>query len=440
VENPSLIYRFTRGLIRLALRFYYRRIEVAGAGTIPLDGPLLLLANHHNGMIDPLIVIAASPRPVRYIGKEPLFRIPILGWFMRQLKCIPAYRTQDAGYSKEKNDALFAAAKEAFLADGTIGIFPEGGSHTDPGLLEFKHGAAKMALEAEALGDFRLGLRAQLVAIHFERTRLFRGRVLVTFGASQPVAGYRERFASDPRGAVAALTRDLRSKLSSMILDAENAEVAHLTGVVERIMRSEGPSPGLEERFQRRKAVLERYRSHRERRPAEVESVRRLLTQYDRIVRLAGSGDGQIAAPRRWPRTLWHALVNTLLLILGGPVFAYGLALHAVPYGISRICARLSGKDEDNRSSVGLLVAIAVFPLWYAGLAVAGWKTLPAKVWMPLLLLGPPAGLVALAWLDRFEKFARETAGLWLGVTGARGRLARMRREIVKRIESLEGE
>ncbi|HKS16429.1 MAG TPA: 1-acyl-sn-glycerol-3-phosphate acyltransferase, partial [Planctomycetota bacterium] len=85
-------YRLVRGLIRAALGFYYREIEVTGADSVPAEGPLLLLANHHNGMIDPLIVIAASRRPVRYIAKEPLFRIPILGWFMRRLGCIPAYR------------------------------------------------------------------------------------------------------------------------------------------------------------------------------------------------------------------------------------------------------------------------------------------------------------------------------------------------------------
>jgi 1-acyl-sn-glycerol-3-phosphate acyltransferase len=433
------IYRFVRGLIRTALGFYYREIEVAGAASTPAEGPLLLLANHHNGMIDPLIVIAASPRPVRYIAKEPLFRMPVLGWFMRKLECIPAFRSVDPGYSKDKNGQLYAAAKDAFLAGGAIGIFPEGGSHTDPALAEFKHGAAKMALEAEGLAEFRLGLRAQLVGIHFERTRLFRGRVLVTFGEPQPVAGYRDRFASDPRGAVADLTRDLRGKLSAMILDAENEEVARLSAVAERVLRDDGESPGLEERFRRQKEVLRRYRSLRETRPAEVEAVRRLLRRYDQMLGAAGSGDRQVAARYRVGRALGYALKNTLLLILGAPVFAYGIALHAVPYGVARACAFLTGRDEDHRSSVGLLTAMFLFPLWYLGLALAGWAWLPPIAWIPLLACGPPAGVIALRWLDRFERFARETGGLWLALTGpgVRRRLAAWRREIAERLEKL---
>jgi len=432
-------YRFVRALLRAALGFYYREVEVAGAERIPADGPLLLLANHHNGMIDPLIVIAASRRPVRYIAKEPLFRIPVLGWFMRRLGCLPAHRQKDAGYAKEKNEELYRAVKEAFLAGGAIGIFPEGGSHTDPALADFKHGAAKMALEAEALADFKLGLRAQLVGIHFERTRLFRGRVLVTFGDSQPVAGYRERFTGDPRGAVAALTKDLRARLAVMVLDAENEEVARLAAIAERILRDGGSAPDLEERFKRQKAVLDRYRQLKETRPAEVEAVRRLLRNYDRMLRLVGSRDGQVRAEYRWPRILGFALRNTAALLLAAPVFLLGIAVHAVPYAAARTCAVLYRGEEDHRSSVGLLSAIAIFPLWYAGLVIAGWNSLPLRFWLPVVLCGPPAGYVALLWLDRINRLARETAGLWIALTGpgVRRRLAAWRREIAVRLEKL---
>ena len=434
-------YRFIRALIRTALGFYYREIEVAGAETIPAEGPLLLLANHHNGMVDPLIVIAASRRPVRYIGKEPLFRIPVLGWFMRRLGCIPAHRQRDEGYAKEKNLELYRAVKEAFLAGGAIGIFPEGQSHTDPALAEFKHGAAKMALEAEALADFKLGLRVQLIGIHFERTRLFRGRVLVTFGPPQPVLEYRDRFASDARGAVAALTRDLRGKLAGMVLDADTEEAARLSGIVERILRHEGPAPDLEERFRRRKEVLERYRRLKETHPAEVEAVRRLLRRYDEMLKLVGSGDGQIAAQYRWTRLLGYAVKNTALLILAAPVFVLGIALHVVPYFITRGCSVLMGNAEDERSRVGLLSAFFIFPLWYAGLVIAGWQLLPVAFWLPVIACGPPAGLIALRWLERFRGLARETGGLWLALTGrgVRRRLAAWRREIGIRLERLAG-
>jgi len=435
--NP--FYRFVRGLIRAALGLFYRELEIAGPGQVPSEGPLLILANHHNGMVDALILIASSSRPVRYIAKAPLFRIPILGWFMRRLECIPAHRGQDRGYTKERNEDLYRAAKDAFLAGGAVGIFPEGASHTDSALADFKHGAAKMALEAEALADFRLGLRVQLAGIHFERTRLFRGLVLVTFSPPLGVDGYRERFAADPRGAVAALTEELRERLSKMVLDAESEEVARLAAMVERLLRSEGPVPGLEERFRRQKEILERYGRLKQTHPAEVEAVRRLLRRFDRMLRLVGSGPGQVAAEYRWPRILAYALKNTAILLIGAPVFALGIAVNSVPYLAARGCSLIGGDTEDHRASVSLLSAFLLFPAWYAALIVAGWKLLPPEVWIPVVAAGPFAGFVSMRWLERFRRFGRETAGLWLALTGpgVRRRLRSWRIEILARLERL---
>ncbi|HEY3226514.1 MAG TPA: 1-acyl-sn-glycerol-3-phosphate acyltransferase [Planctomycetota bacterium] len=438
----TLFYRLVRGLLRAGLGFYYRELEIAGPGQVPSEGPLLIMANHHNGMVDAFILIAASIRPVRYIAKEPLFRIPVLGWFMRRLECIPAHRSQDPGYAKGKNEELYLAAKDAFLSGGAVGIFPEGASHTDPALAEFKHGAAKMALEAEALAGFRLGLRVQLVGIHFERTRLFRGRVLVTFSPPLGVDGYRDRFAADSRGAVAALTEELHGRLSKMVLDAESEEVARLAAMVERLLRSGGPAPGLEERFRRQKEILERYGRLKRTRPGEVEAVRRLLRRFDRMLGLVGSGPGRISADYRWPRILAYALKNTAILLIGAPVLALGIALNAAPYLAARACSLIGGDTEDHRASVGLLSAFFLFPAWYAALVVAGWKLLPPEVWIPVVAAGPFAGFISMRWLERFRRFGRETAGLWLALTGpgVRRRLMTWRREIETRLERLAQE
>ena len=98
-----------------------------------------------------------------------------------------------------------------------------------------------------------------------------------------------------------------------------------------------------------------------------------------------------------------------------------------------------TGRDEDHRASVGLLVSVFLFPVWYVLLFLAGWRWLPPMVWIPLLVCGPVAGYVALRWMDRFERFGRETAGLWLALTGPgiRNRLAAWRRQISDRLERL---
>jgi len=82
--EPTLVYRVLRGIVRVALRAHYTRLEVVGAERVPDTGPVLVLANHHNGLVDPMLVIACCERPIRYISKSTLFRIPVLGFFLRR--------------------------------------------------------------------------------------------------------------------------------------------------------------------------------------------------------------------------------------------------------------------------------------------------------------------------------------------------------------------
>src|ERR1043166_436662 len=180
----GVAYNFARGFLRIGLRAFFREIEVRGAENLPRDGPCVVAANHHNSMMDPFLLLVAVDRPMSFIAKAPLFKIPVFGWMLRSLNCIPAHRSQDAGYAKEKNEQLYAAAAKTLVSGAALAIFPEGKSHSEPQLAEFRHGASKIALEAEAIQP---GVRIQLVGLHFEKTRGYRGNELIQVGPTHPL-------------------------------------------------------------------------------------------------------------------------------------------------------------------------------------------------------------------------------------------------------------
>jgi 1-acyl-sn-glycerol-3-phosphate acyltransferase len=434
-----LIYRFVRWLLRAALRLYYTEIGLVGRENVPLDGPLMMLGNHNNGMVDPFLMIAASPRPLRFIAKAPLFKVPILGFFLRRLKSVPAQRAQDAGGQKQDNSALYQAVKDSLSSGGAMALFPEGKSHDDPGLAEFKHGAAKMALEAEHLSDFKLGLRVQLVGIHFERTRLYRGKALVTIGPTMTLDSFRDAYAADPRAAVEKLTGELQARLSKMVLDADSVELARLADLAERLTRDEDEDPTIRERFQRKKMLLETYEKLKETRPDDVEELRQQLRRYDQVLRVLHVRDDHVEADYHVGGALLWALKNTILLALGAPFLAVGTVLNAVPYWITRLCVFFAGPHVDMRSSSGLLVAILAFPLWYAVLAWYGWKHIDPRIWIPILASGPITGTFAIRWMERWRKLAKETWAVWIAwrLPAVRKRLRVMRRDIVSRMNAL---
>ena len=97
-----MVYRFIRGLIGFALRMFYR-LQVVRR-TDDLAGPIMFVGNHPNSMIDPALVFVITDRQVTFLAREPLFRIPILGWTLRRLGALPVYRKQDHPGLMEKNE------------------------------------------------------------------------------------------------------------------------------------------------------------------------------------------------------------------------------------------------------------------------------------------------------------------------------------------------
>jgi glycerol-3-phosphate O-acyltransferase/dihydroxyacetone phosphate acyltransferase len=368
----GLFYRAVRALLDWGLRAFFRQVEVHGIENVPPQGPCLILANHHNGMIDPVLLIASSPRSVSFVAKESLFRIPILGRVLRGLRCVPAWRPQDEGYAREKNQALFDAAAAAMAEGRALGIFPEGRSHLDPELLEFKHGASRIAFDAAARG---LPVRVLPVGIHFIQTRGFRGKALVQFGPPLGLEDRLGRHAEDPRAATVELTDELRRRLSEMIPPGDPA-----------------------------------------------------ARRYRRLLERLGMHDREVGAEYRAGTVLAYAARNTLVLGTGLPFLAAGIAGNFAPYFVSWAAGML-GRSADTRASVAFLVGTVAFPAWWLALGFLAWRAWGPAWAAAVLAAAPVSGAIALRWMDRWHRVLRDTGGLLraLFLPGLRSRLRRLR-------------
>ena len=133
---PEYFLRFVSFLLtRLVYRF-----KVRGDEHIPTTGAALLVCNHVS-FVDPVLLMAASPRPIRFIMDHRIFATPVLGVFFKLVKAIPiASQHEDPAVY----EAAFAQAR-AVLADGELlCIFPEGALTRDGQLGEFKGGVMKL--------------------------------------------------------------------------------------------------------------------------------------------------------------------------------------------------------------------------------------------------------------------------------------------------------
>src|SRR5439155_24871162 len=152
------IYSAARSLIRLALGFYFRRIERFHADRVPEHGPVLFTSNHPNSLTDSFVIGASVPRKVNFVATVQLFRFGPLKWLLRRCGVIPINRVKDDPRGMRTVADTFEACYRALESGEAVGIFPEGITYEDSQLKEVKSGAARMALELEHRHAGRLGL------------------------------------------------------------------------------------------------------------------------------------------------------------------------------------------------------------------------------------------------------------------------------------------
>jgi 1-acyl-sn-glycerol-3-phosphate acyltransferase len=113
-------------------------IKMEGQENFPLDGPVIIAANHVTNF-DAFPLQFAVPRAICYMGKAELFDTP-LDPLLRVLCAFPVNRG-------EKDDWALRHARKVLVKGQTLGMFPEGTRSKGRGLAVAKTGTARMAIE-----------------------------------------------------------------------------------------------------------------------------------------------------------------------------------------------------------------------------------------------------------------------------------------------------
>lgn len=136
--------KIERATIKGILHAFYKivfRIEKVNEANLPMEGPVIVCANHLNTW-DAIGLVTASKRRIRFIAKEELFHNKFLNWFAHVFDVIPVKRgMRDVEAMKMNLTALKNGE--------ALGLFPEG---TRKGLAKgtkVQNGAAYMALKTK---------------------------------------------------------------------------------------------------------------------------------------------------------------------------------------------------------------------------------------------------------------------------------------------------
>ena len=103
-----------------------KKIIVNGKENIPKKGAILFMANHPNGLIDPLIITTNNPRTNYFLTRAASFKKPLVRWFLNSLNLIPIYRIRDGVNQLNKNKEVFERCFDLLDNQKALMIFPEG--------------------------------------------------------------------------------------------------------------------------------------------------------------------------------------------------------------------------------------------------------------------------------------------------------------------------
>jgi 1-acyl-sn-glycerol-3-phosphate acyltransferase len=404
-------YALVRFLTRLLLRLFYARIEVVGAENVPASGPLIVAANHHNSIVDAMLLMAVIPRPARILANAPLFRHPLIGPFLRLVGGLPVHRRKEAGDDPRKNVALFEATTAALRAGGAILIFPEGRTQPEPALQEIRTGTARMLLAAEngAPGGARVTLLP--VGLVFDRPGTFRtGRALVLVGPPVATADCLDGGEEAPLRAARVLTDRLADALRAQIVEADDRHTLRLLRLVEELWRGGdgAPPPAEAARVSWMQRAMRTYRSLQKRAPDRVAAFRRDLDACDTEAERAGLAAERLSRTYSFGAVARFALSEGMSVLLGAPLALCGIVLHAIPYQLTAAAVRLIPHTDEEEATDKIAAGLVLYPLAWAA---EGWAAyaLGGKVALAIFLAALlPTGFFALAWHERLEQVAKE--------------------------------
>ena len=348
-----------------AIDLFYRRRLISGE--VPSDRPVLLVVNHPNGLVDPAVVMRTVSRTVSFLAKEPLFRMPIVGSWLRGVGALPVYRKRDGADTAQNKGALHAA--QGLLEEGgLVCLFPEGTSHSGPSLEPLKTGAARLALSTVQAGTTNLAIIP--MGLIYRNKSQYRGEVGTIVGTPIDIEASMLLSKADPKHAVQLLTEQITQGLREATVNLrswDDQPLLELAGAVWQAHRSEtGTADPL--------ATLAQFAKEREKldetQRAELQLLRQSLVSLKSRLQAVGLEVSHLHRRYQMSHVARFVGRNLMAFFVGLPIALLGTVTYAIPYYGVRPFLYLMKPTDDLEATAKILISFVLFPLWQLILTV----------------------------------------------------------------------
>lgn len=214
IWKHSFWYGVGRYYVDFCTRASFSSVRVEGRENIPADGAVMFAPNHRCALMDALLVLQISHRPIGFGARLDIFRNPRIAAALRWLKILPIARERDGIRQVIRNYDTFD--EECFAHGMPFCLFSEGAHRAEKGMMPVHKGIFKVA----RLASEKVGCPVYIVPVGLDYEYFFRqtGRAVIRIGKPFEINGFmaEHRGDSDPQ-MWRALCDELQGRLLGLI-------------------------------------------------------------------------------------------------------------------------------------------------------------------------------------------------------------------------------
>jgi 1-acyl-sn-glycerol-3-phosphate acyltransferase len=400
-------------------------------------GPVIIIANHPNTLMDAWIMGFINRRKVHFVAKATFFNSPIKRKILHALGMIPLNRKADSAVSGVNNKDSFEACYKVLEAGGILVIFPEGTSFLERQLRELKTGTARIALEVEKRNNGLLHVQIIPVGLNYIDADRFRGKVNVQVGKPIQINQHLLELYKAHQGIAAKqLTAQFRTELNRVFVTIDDNRKEKLIDGLRGLFdtKYQKNKAGVDNSIQLIDAIKQRFEEFSLTAPWKITAIEKQVSDLNQ--QLASTGIRADFLDRTYRKNVYSRqyVQTVILLALSFPLFLFGWLHNSLPYkSIGKLVPKMTAEIEYH-APLTVLLGLVLYPINYLVIIYCLSWFYPFTFWEALLYFVslPVGGFFAHWYLSsyhhmrskrKFSQFVQERKRLFEQIKEARSAL-----------------
>jgi len=363
-----MIYRILRLLVGLGIKLYYKEINIKNTKVFDHDGPMIIIANHPNTLMDAWMIGYACPKPIYFMAKSTFFNSSFKRKILKSLNMIPINRQVDGKIKGINNADSFEACYQLLEEGKTLVVFPEGTSIPERKLRELKSGTARIALEAEARNNGQLNLKIVPIGLFYSQAEKFRSSVLISIENGLFATDFLTEYSQNASLAAKKLTKVFRLHLERVLISTENKTQEELLHKLFAVFWARKRDKVVSEEVKLMKEIQTKLEEIQLLKPYLMNEIQDLLQVIEWQTRKLAIHTDFIHRRFRSRLYLIQLSLSIFFLLVGFPFFVFGLINNFIQYKLVDFLVPKLTKFVEFYAAVGVLLSFIIYPLFYSGL------------------------------------------------------------------------